>query len=42
VITPATSRPANMADNLAAATGRLPDEAMRRRMIEHVDALPQA
>jgi len=42
VITPATSRPANMADNMGAATGRLPDEAMRRRMIQHVDALPTA
>jgi aryl-alcohol dehydrogenase-like predicted oxidoreductase len=41
VITPATSRAANMADNLGAAVGRLPDEAMRRRMIAHVDALPQ-
>jgi aryl-alcohol dehydrogenase-like predicted oxidoreductase len=42
VITPATSRATNMADNMGAATGRLPDEAMRRRMIEHVDSLPQA
>jgi aryl-alcohol dehydrogenase-like predicted oxidoreductase len=40
VITPATSRAANMADNLGAAVGRLPDEATRRRMIAHVDALP--
>ncbi|HSJ25535.1 MAG TPA: aldo/keto reductase [Longimicrobiales bacterium] len=40
VITPATSRAANMADNLGAAMGRLPDEAMRRRMIAHIDALP--
>jgi aryl-alcohol dehydrogenase-like predicted oxidoreductase len=42
VITPATSRAANMADNLGAAVGRLPDAAMRRRMIAHVDALPAA
>jgi aryl-alcohol dehydrogenase-like predicted oxidoreductase len=42
VITPATSRAANMADNLGAAVGRLPDAAMRRRMIAHVDALPKA
>jgi aryl-alcohol dehydrogenase-like predicted oxidoreductase len=42
VITPATSRAANMADNLGAAVGRLPDEAMRRRMIAHIDALPAA
>jgi aryl-alcohol dehydrogenase-like predicted oxidoreductase len=41
-VTPATSRPRNMADNMGAARGRLPDDAMRRRMIEVVDALPQA
>ena len=40
--TPATSRPENMADNLGAAYGDLPDEAMRRRMIELVDSLPAA
>jgi aryl-alcohol dehydrogenase-like predicted oxidoreductase len=39
-ITPATSRPANMADNMGAARGRLPDAAMRKRMIELVEALP--
>jgi aryl-alcohol dehydrogenase-like predicted oxidoreductase len=42
VITPATSRAVNMADNLGAATGRLPDEGMRRRMIQHIDSLPAA
>ncbi|MCC7044095.1 MAG: aldo/keto reductase [Acidobacteria bacterium] len=41
-ITPATSQPRNMADNLGGGRGRLPDDAMRRRMIEFVDALPQA
>ena len=41
-ITPATSRPANMIDNMGGATGRLPDEAMRRRMIGLVDSLPAA
>jgi aryl-alcohol dehydrogenase-like predicted oxidoreductase len=41
-ITPATSRADNMADNMAAAFGRLPDEATRKRMIELVDALPAA
>ena len=41
-ITPATSRPDNMADNMGAAMGRLPDEAMRRRMIALVEALPVA
>lgn len=41
-VTPATSRARNMIDNLGAAMGRLPDEAMRRRMIQTVDALPAA
>jgi len=39
-ITPATSRAANMADNMGAARGRLPGAAMRKRMIEFVEALP--
>ncbi len=42
VITPATSRPRNMLDNLGAAMGEFPDQATRRRMIEVVDALPEA
>jgi len=42
VVTPGTSQPRNMADNMGAAVGRLPDEAMRRRMAEYVDALPSA
>jgi aryl-alcohol dehydrogenase-like predicted oxidoreductase len=41
-ITPATSKPHHMLDNIGGATGRLPDEAMQRRMIEFVDALPTA
>jgi aryl-alcohol dehydrogenase-like predicted oxidoreductase len=41
-ITPATSRPENMADNMGGAVGRLPDEATRRRMAQYVDALPSA
>jgi aryl-alcohol dehydrogenase-like predicted oxidoreductase len=41
-ITPATSRAANMADNLAGGVGRLPTAAQRKRMIELVDALPAA
>ena len=41
-ITPATSRARNMADNLGAATGRLPSAEQRRRMIALVDALPPA
>ncbi|HEX5094001.1 MAG TPA: aldo/keto reductase [Burkholderiales bacterium] len=39
-ITPATSKPANMADNMGAAVGPLPDAAMRKRMIDLVEALP--
>jgi aryl-alcohol dehydrogenase-like predicted oxidoreductase len=42
VVTPATSQARHMTDNLGAATGRLPDAAMRRRMAEYVDALPPA
>jgi aryl-alcohol dehydrogenase-like predicted oxidoreductase len=41
-ITPATSRPANMADNMGGATSRLPDEAMKKRMIALVEGLPAA
>jgi len=41
-ITPATSQPQNMADNIGGALGRLPDEAMRRRMIDLVEGLPRA
>lgn len=36
---PATSRPRNARDNMRAGFGRLPDEAMRRRMVEYFDAL---
>jgi len=39
-ITPATSRPSNMADNIGGAVGSLPDAAMRRRMIQHMEELP--
>lgn len=42
VVTPATSQARHMIDNLGAARGRLPDEAMRRRMVEFVDSLPAA
>ncbi len=41
-VTPATSQPKNMLDNLGGGMGRLPDEATRKRMAEFVDALPQA
>jgi aryl-alcohol dehydrogenase-like predicted oxidoreductase len=39
-ITPSTSQPSNMADNMGAAVGRLPDAAMRKRMIQLVEELP--
>jgi aryl-alcohol dehydrogenase-like predicted oxidoreductase len=42
VVTPATSKARNMADNLGGGAGRIPDEQTRRRMAELVDALPQA
>ena len=39
-ITPATSRVDNMADNMGAAMGRLPDAGLRKRMTELVEGLP--
>ena len=41
-VTPATSKAANMLDNIGGGIGRLPSEAMRKRMSDLVDALPQA
>lgn len=41
-VTPATSKAANMLDNIGAAFGELPDAALQKRMIEYVDALPSA
>lgn len=41
-VTPATSKPANMIDNIGGGIGRLPDEAARARMASFVDALPAA
>lgn len=41
VVTPATSQAKNMLDNLGGGRGRLPDAAMRKRMIATVDALPR-
>lgn len=38
-VTPATSNPRHMIDNLGAAMGRLPDAAGRRRMVEHIESL---
>lgn len=36
---PATSKPKHMRDNMAAGFGRLPDAALRRRMVEFWDSL---
>jgi aryl-alcohol dehydrogenase-like predicted oxidoreductase len=41
-VTPATSDPEHMIDNIAAARGRLPDVAERKRMIEVIEGLPEA
>jgi diketogulonate reductase-like aldo/keto reductase len=38
-VIPATSRLEHMIDNMAAGYGRLPDAALRRRMIEHFESL---
>lgn len=40
VVIPGTSDPDHLVDNMGAGHGRLPDQAMRRRMSEHVDGLP--
>ena len=37
-VIPGTSRVAHLEDNVRAGTGRLPDAAMRRRMLEHLRA----
>jgi aryl-alcohol dehydrogenase-like predicted oxidoreductase len=42
VVTPSTSRPENMIDNIGGGVGMLPDEATRQRMVELVRALPSA
>jgi aryl-alcohol dehydrogenase-like predicted oxidoreductase len=41
-VTPATSKAHHMLDNMGAGFGRLPDAAEQRRMIEFIDALPEA
>ena len=41
VVIPGTSNPDNLVDNMGAGRGPLPDAAMRRRMAEHIDGLPQ-
>jgi aryl-alcohol dehydrogenase-like predicted oxidoreductase len=40
VVTPSTSQAKNMLDNLGGGAGRLPDQAMRKRMTDFIDALP--
>ncbi len=42
VVTPGTSNARHMMDNIGGGVGRLPNEAMRQRMIALVDALPPA
>ncbi len=39
-VTPATSKPKNMLDNIGAAYGELPDEATRMKMAALIDGLP--
>ncbi len=39
---PGTDKPEYVIDNLGAATGSLPDPALRKRMMEYYDSLPQA
>jgi aryl-alcohol dehydrogenase-like predicted oxidoreductase len=39
-VTPATSKPHHMVDNMTAARGRLPDGGERKRMVEFIAALP--
>ena len=41
-VIPGTTKAHHAVDNIGAATGRLPDATMRRRMEEFVDALPPA
>jgi aryl-alcohol dehydrogenase-like predicted oxidoreductase len=36
---PATSRVDHVRENMGAALGRMPDEAMRRRMADHIAKL---
>jgi diketogulonate reductase-like aldo/keto reductase len=38
-VIPATTSAVHVRENLGAARGRLPDEAMRKRMVAHVEKL---
>ncbi len=40
-VTPATSKPHHMVDNMTAARGRLPNETERKRMVDFIAALPE-
>ena len=42
VVTPATSRPEHMVDNLGGGVGRIPDESQLERMVQLVEDLPSA
>jgi aryl-alcohol dehydrogenase-like predicted oxidoreductase len=42
VVTPATSKAKHMLDNIAGGVGQVPNEAMRKRMVELIDSLPEA
>lgn len=42
VVTPATSNPKNMLDNLGGGIGRMPTADHRKKMVELIDGLPQA
>ena len=41
-VTPATSKPKNMLDNLGAMVGELPDAATQKRMVDLISGLPSA
>jgi diketogulonate reductase-like aldo/keto reductase len=38
-VIPATTQPAHATENVTAATGELPDETMRKRIVDHVERL---
>jgi aryl-alcohol dehydrogenase-like predicted oxidoreductase len=40
VVRAGTTKAAHMLDNIGGGIGRLPNEAMRKRMAAHVDSLP--
>lgn len=42
VVTPATSKPKHILDNIGAAYGELPDKAIQKKMADFIDALPSA